>query len=82
MPDTNEAEQWAGLHVTLGRKDDHPAFSSAIGGIYAMTVAIELICKFFQIFNGSVSFGSDCQEALFYILIKTKLPQQQQTLLT
>jgi hypothetical protein len=32
-----------------------------------MTVAIELICKFFRIFNGSVSFGSDREAALYYI---------------
>jgi hypothetical protein len=33
MPDTNEDEQWAGLHVTPGRKDDQSAFSCEIGGI-------------------------------------------------
>jgi hypothetical protein len=32
-----------------------------------MPVAIELICKFFHISNGSVSFESDCQAALYYI---------------
>jgi hypothetical protein len=32
MPDTNEAEQWAGLHVTPDRKDDHSTFRSEIGG--------------------------------------------------
>jgi hypothetical protein len=32
-----------------------------------MAVAIELICKFFHIPNGSVSFGSDCEVALYYI---------------
>jgi hypothetical protein len=46
MADNNEAEQWAGVHVTPGRNDDESAFRSEIGGIYAMTVAIELICKF------------------------------------
>jgi hypothetical protein len=40
MADSNEAEQWAGLHVTPGIKDDQYAFRSEIGGIYAMTVAI------------------------------------------
>jgi hypothetical protein len=67
MSETNESEQWAGLHVTPGRKDDQSAFSIEIGGIYAMAVAIELICKFFHISNGSVSFGSDCKAALYYI---------------
>jgi hypothetical protein len=32
-----------------------------------MAVAIELLCKFFHISNGSVSFGSDCEAALYYI---------------
>jgi hypothetical protein len=67
MSDTNEAEQWAVLHVTPGRKDDQYAFRSEIGGIYAMAVAIELLCKFFHISNGSVSFESDCGAALYYI---------------
>jgi hypothetical protein len=31
MADTNEAEQWAGLHVTPGRNDDASAFRSKIG---------------------------------------------------
>jgi hypothetical protein len=56
---TNEAEQWAGLNVTPGRKDEKSDFRSEIGGIYAMAVAIEIICKFFHISNGSMSFGSD-----------------------
>jgi hypothetical protein len=51
MSDTNEAEQWAGLHVTPGRKDDQSAFRSEIGGIYDMSVAIELLCKLFHISN-------------------------------
>jgi hypothetical protein len=67
MADTNEAEQWTGLHVTPVRKDDQSAFRSEVGGIYAMAVAIKLICKFFHISNGSVSFGSDCEAALYYI---------------
>jgi hypothetical protein len=57
MPDTNESEQWAGLNVTPGRKDDQSAFRSDIGGVYAMVVAIELVCKLFHISNGSVYFG-------------------------
>jgi hypothetical protein len=72
MSETNEAEQWAGLHVTPGRKDDQSAFRSEIGGIYAMAVAIELICKFFHISNGSVSFGSDREAALYYIFDRNK----------
>jgi hypothetical protein len=64
MADSNKAEQWAGLHVTPGINDDQSAFRSEIGGIYTMAVAIELICKFFHISNGSVSFGSDCEAAL------------------
>jgi hypothetical protein len=72
MADTNETEQRAGLHVTPGRKDDQYAFMSEIGGIYDMAVAIELICKFFHISNGSVSFGSDCQAALYYIFDRNK----------
>jgi hypothetical protein len=72
MTDTNKAEQWAGLHVTPGIKDDQSAFRSEIGGIYAMAVAIELICKFFHISNGSVSFKSDCQAALYYIFDRSK----------
>jgi hypothetical protein len=72
LADTNEAEKWAGLHVTPGKKYDQSAFRSEIGGIYAMTVASELICKFFHISNGSVSFGSDCQAALYYIFDRNK----------
>jgi hypothetical protein len=53
--------------VTPGRKDDQSTFRSEIGGIYAMAVAIKLICKFFHISNEWVSFGSDCQSALYYI---------------
>jgi hypothetical protein len=45
MADTNEDEKWAGQHITPGRKDDHYAFRSEIGGIYAMEVAIGLLCK-------------------------------------
>jgi hypothetical protein len=65
MSDINEAEQCAGLHVTPGRKDHQSAFRSEIGGMYSMSVAIELICKFFHISNGLVSFGSDCQTAIY-----------------
>jgi hypothetical protein len=32
-----------------------------------MAVVIELLCKFFHLSNGSVSFGSDCEAALYYI---------------
>jgi hypothetical protein len=72
MSDTNEAEQWAGLHVTPGIKDDQSDFRSEIGGIYSMAVAIELLCKFFHISNRSVSFGSDCEAALYYIFDQNK----------
>jgi hypothetical protein len=72
MADTNEADQWAGLHVTPGRKDDQSAFRSEIGGTCAMAVAIELKCKFFQISNGSVSSGSDYQAVLYYIFDQNK----------
>jgi hypothetical protein len=72
MSDTNEAEQRTGLYVTPGRKDDQSAFRIEIGGIYAMAVAIELICKFFHISNGSVSFGSDREAALYYIFDRNK----------
>jgi hypothetical protein len=48
------------------------AFRSEIGGIYTMAVVIELKCKFFHISNGSVSFGNDCQEALYYIFDRNK----------
>jgi hypothetical protein len=65
MADNNEGEQWAGLHVTPGRKDDQSTFRGEIGGIYAMTVAIELICKFFHISNVPVSFECDCGAALY-----------------
>jgi hypothetical protein len=52
MSETNEAEQWAGIHATPGRKDDQSAFRSERGGLYSMAVAIELLCKFFHISNG------------------------------
>jgi hypothetical protein len=72
MSDNNEAEKWSGLHVTPGRKDDQSTFRSEIGGIYAMEVAIELLCKFFHISNGSVFFGSDCEAALYYMFDQNK----------
>jgi hypothetical protein len=37
-----------------------------------MVLVIELICKFLHISNGSVSFGSDCQAALYYIFDRKK----------
>jgi hypothetical protein len=58
--------------VTPGRKDYKSAFRSEIGGIYDMAVTIKLICKFFYISNGSVSFGSNCQVALYYIFDRHK----------
>jgi hypothetical protein len=72
ISDTNEAEQWAGLHVTPGRNDDQSAFRSEIGGIYDIAVEIELLCKFFHISNGSVSFGSDWEAALYNIFDRNK----------
>jgi hypothetical protein len=72
MSDTNEAEKWAGLHITPGRKDDQSAFRSEIGGIYAIAVEIELLCKLLNISNGSVSFVSDCEAALYYIFDRNK----------
>jgi hypothetical protein len=72
MSDTNESEQWARLHVTPWRMDDQSAFSSEIGGIYALAVSIELLCKFFHIFNGSVSSKSDCEAAPYYIFDRNK----------
>jgi hypothetical protein len=38
----------------------------------AMTLAIELKCKFFHISNGSVSFGSDCEAVMYYIFDQNK----------
>jgi hypothetical protein len=37
-----------------------------------MEVAIELLCKFFHISNGSVSFRSDCEAALYYVFDRNK----------
>jgi hypothetical protein len=37
-----------------------------------MAVAIELLCNFFHISNGSVYFGSDCKAALYYIFDQNK----------
>jgi hypothetical protein len=42
MSDINEDEQWAGLHITPGRNYYQSALMSEIGGIYDITVAIEL----------------------------------------
>jgi hypothetical protein len=67
ISDTNEADQWEGLHVTPVRKDDQYAFRSEIWGLYAMAVAIKLLCKFFHISNGPMSFRSDCEVALYCI---------------
>jgi hypothetical protein len=72
MADTNEAEKWAGLHVTSGIKDNQSDFRSEIGGIYDMEKAIKLICKCFHISNGSLSFGSDSEAAMYYIFDRNK----------
>jgi hypothetical protein len=72
MADTNESEQWAGLLVTPGRKDDQYALRSQIGGIYAMAVAIELICKFFHISNDQCSLEVTVKRLYTTYLIKTK----------
>jgi hypothetical protein len=73
VSDTYEEEQWSGLqHVTPGKNNDQSAFRSEIGEIYDMAVAIELVCKFFHISNVSVSFGSDCEAALYYIFDQNK----------
>jgi hypothetical protein len=45
---------------------------SEIAGIYDMAVAIKLICKFFHVSEGSVTFGSDCQVAMYYIFDRRK----------
>jgi hypothetical protein len=37
-----------------------------------MAVAIELLCEFFHISNGLVSFGSDCEADLYYIFDQKK----------
>jgi hypothetical protein len=37
-----------------------------------MAVAIELLCKFFHISNGSVSFVSDCEAVMYYIFDRNK----------
>jgi hypothetical protein len=37
-----------------------------------MAVAIELLCKFFHISNGAVSFGSNCEAALYTIFDRNK----------
>jgi hypothetical protein len=72
MSETNKAEQWTGQYITPGRKDDKSAFRSEIGGFYYMAVAIKLLSKFFHISNGSVSFGSDCEAAVYYIFDRNK----------
>jgi hypothetical protein len=81
MADTNEDEQWSGLHVTPGTTDDQSAFRSEIGGIYAMAVAIELICKFFHISNDQCPLEVTVKRLCTTYLIGTKNQQQQQTLL-
>jgi hypothetical protein len=44
-----------------------------IGGIYAMSVAVELLCKSFHMSNGSLSFGSDCEAAMYCIFDQNKI---------
>jgi hypothetical protein len=43
---------------------------SELGGICAMLVAITLICEFFDVSQGSVEIGSNCESALYYIFTK------------
>jgi hypothetical protein len=82
MSDTNKAEQWAGLHVTPGRKDDQSDFRSEIGGIYAMAVVIELICKFSTYPMDWCLLEVTAKQLCTTSLLDTKMPQQQKTLLT
>jgi hypothetical protein len=38
-----------------------------------MAVAVELICKFFSVISGLVTFGSDCEATLYYISDQDKI---------
>jgi hypothetical protein len=49
MSSTADNRQWRGLHITPGQKGDHSTFRSELGGIYAMLVAITLLCECFDI---------------------------------
>jgi hypothetical protein len=76
MAYTNEAEKWAGLYVTPGRKDDQSAFGSEIGGIYAMTVVIKLIYKFSTYPIDQCLLEVTVKRLCTTSLIETKKPQQ------
>jgi hypothetical protein len=54
LTNTDEKRQCWGLYVTPGRRGDHSAFHSELGGVCTMMVAISLLCDFFNITQGSV----------------------------
>jgi hypothetical protein len=60
------------MHITTGRKGNHSAFWSEPGGNNAMVAEITLMCEFFDIDQGSVEIGNDCESELSYIFKRDK----------
>jgi hypothetical protein len=68
-------------YVTPWRKDDQSSFRSELGGIYAMVVAIELICKFFTYPMDQCLLEVTVKRLCTKSLIKAKKPHHQQIIL-
>jgi hypothetical protein len=81
MADTNDAEKWAGLHVTPGRKDDKSNFGSDIGGYTLWQLQSNSYTSFFTYPIDFCPLEATCKRLWTIYLIETKKPHQQQILL-
>ena len=58
-------EAWVtGAHVTPGHADDINPYSSELGGILALVAVAEAIAELYNIKDGSVELGCDCQSGI------------------
>jgi hypothetical protein len=81
MSETNEAEQWAGLHVTPGRKDDQSAFRSDIGGSTLWQLQLNSYASSSTYPMDQCPLEVTVKRLCITYLIGTKKQQQQQIIL-
>jgi hypothetical protein len=81
MSETNEAEQWAGLHVTPGRKDDQYDFRSEIGGSTLLQLQSNSYASSSTYPMDQCPLEVTAKRVCITYLIGTKQQQQQQILL-
>jgi hypothetical protein len=53
-----------GAHVTPGHTDDQNPYQSGVGGIFAIVIIVEAICARYDITEGTIDLGCDCESAL------------------